>query len=126
MSKKPQEWLKQAEYDIEVAEAMFEARKYIYTVFMCHLSVEKALKGLYVKVLKEEPPKVHNLILLLEKIELEMPADLYEFVVEINRLSIATRYPDDLQRMMKDYNKNITGGMVKKSREVLKWLKKQY
>uniref|UniRef100_A0A7C4YD27 HEPN domain-containing protein n=1 Tax=candidate division WOR-3 bacterium TaxID=2052148 RepID=A0A7C4YD27_UNCW3 len=39
-----------------------EAGRYIYTVFMCHLSVEKALKGLYVKKFKKNPPKKHNLI----------------------------------------------------------------
>jgi HEPN domain-containing protein len=34
------------------AEAMFDAGRYIYTVFMWHLSIEKALKGLYAKKFK--------------------------------------------------------------------------
>lgn len=46
------EWLKQAEYDLGTAEAMFKSKRYIYTVFMCHLSIEKALKGLYGKEIK--------------------------------------------------------------------------
>ena len=45
MSKSPQEWLKQADYDINTAEIMFDNKRYFYAVFMCHLSVEKALKG---------------------------------------------------------------------------------
>lgn len=126
MSKKQMEWLEQAEYDIETAEALFRSRRYIHAVFMCHLSVEKALKGLYVKLLKEEPPKVHNLILLAKKMNLAFPGDLEEFVVEINRLSIATRYPDDLKRMMKDYDRKTTSDVLKNSRGILEWLKKKY
>jgi HEPN domain-containing protein len=47
--KPPVEWFKQADYDLETAEAMFITGRYIYTVFMCHLSIEKELKGLYAK-----------------------------------------------------------------------------
>lgn len=37
---------------------------------MCHLSIEKALKGIYQNRLDKIPPKVHNLIFLIEKIVL--------------------------------------------------------
>lgn len=126
MTKTPEEWLEQANNDIRAAEIMFRNRQNIYAIFMCHLCIEKALKGIFVKRTEKIPPKIHNLVLLTEKTGLEMPEDLYEFVVEINRLSVVTRYPDDLKRMMKDYNKKVTEGIMKKSREVLKWLKKQY
>ena len=43
------EWLKQAEYDLETAEYLFSGGRYLYSVFMCHLAIEKALKGLYEK-----------------------------------------------------------------------------
>jgi HEPN domain-containing protein len=57
------EWFRQAEYDIETAKAMFKTGRYIYTVFMCHLSVEKALKGLYVIRFKKDPAKLaYNLL----------------------------------------------------------------
>ena len=41
MVKGPEEWFKQAEYDIKTAEAMFATKKYVYVVFMSHLSIEK-------------------------------------------------------------------------------------
>ena len=44
--KLPQEWFNQAGYDLRTADAMLSTGRYIYTVFMCHLSIEKALKGL--------------------------------------------------------------------------------
>lgn len=37
------EWLRQSEYDIGTAEAMYSTGRYVYTAFMCRLAVEKAL-----------------------------------------------------------------------------------
>ena len=62
MSKAVKEWFRQADYDMKTAEALFESKRYIYAVFMCHLAVEKALKGLYQKRMRETPPKIHNLV----------------------------------------------------------------
>jgi HEPN domain-containing protein len=118
-----EEWLKQADYDLKTAESLFKTKRYIYAVFMCHLSVEKGLKGLYTKYLRQTPPKTHNLLYLIEKISLNVPIELYDFIFDLNRASVPTRYPDDLKRMMKDYKKSISRDILKKSKEVLKWLK---
>jgi HEPN domain-containing protein len=56
MTDRHKEWLKQADYDMDTAEVMFDSGRFIYAVFMCHLSLEKALKGLYTYTLKEVPP----------------------------------------------------------------------
>jgi len=45
-NKTAREWFKQSDYDFGTAEAMFKSRRYIYAVFMCHLCIEKALKGI--------------------------------------------------------------------------------
>jgi len=105
MSKKPEEWFKQAAYDFKTAEIMLENKRFIYAVFMCHLSIEKALKGLYQSSLNELPPKVHNLIYPVEKIGLTPPDTFHNAIFELNRVSIPTRYPDDLTRMNKIYKK---------------------
>ncbi|OFZ53751.1 MAG: DNA-binding protein [Bdellovibrionales bacterium RIFOXYB2_FULL_36_6] len=125
MSKNPQEWLKQADYDIKTAEIMFDNKRYFYAVFMCHLSIEKALKGIYLDRLKEIPPKTHNLVYLVEKIKLLLPENLYDSVFALNRVSVPTRYPDDIQRMLKDYNEERTKKVIESGKEVLQWLKKQ-
>lgn len=125
MTKNPQEWLKQADYDMDTAEIMFDNKRYFYAVFMCHLAIEKALKGLYLERLKEIPPKVHNLVYLVEKIKVQLPENLYDSVFALNRVSVPTRYPDDLQRMLKDYNEERTRKIIDSGKEVLQWLKKQ-
>ena len=125
MAKSPQEWLKQADYDMKTAEIMFDNKRYFYAVFMCHLSIEKALKGIYLERLKEIPPKTHNLVYLVEKIKVQLPENLYDSVFALNRVSVPTRYPDDLQRMLKDYNEERTKKVIESGKEVLQWLKKQ-
>lgn len=108
---------------MKTAQAMFNSKRYLYAVFMCHLSIEKALKGIYTKTLGEMPPKTHNLIYLVEKIKLELPEKQYDFVFTLNGLSVPTRYPDDLQKLLKDHNKSKTGKVLDQGMETLKWLK---
>lgn len=125
MSKKHEEWLKQADYDMDTAEAMFKNGRYFYAVFMCHLSIEKALKGLYFKTLDEVPPKTHNLIYLLNKIGERPEEELDKFITKLNTASIATRYPDDLAKIQAAYTAQVTAEMITKSKDVLQWVKIQ-
>ncbi len=118
------EWFKQADYDLETADAMFKTGRYIYTVFMCHLCIEKALKGLYVKKFKKDPPKIHNLNYFCEKIKIKLKKDLQNFVDNLNDLSIPTRYPDELERLLKDYKEDNTKEVMEKTKELFICLKK--
>ncbi|MCF6148980.1 MAG: HEPN domain-containing protein [Candidatus Kuenenia sp.] len=126
MSGKHKEWLKQADYDMDTADAMFSSGRYFYSVFMCHLSIEKALKGLYSHDLKEIPPKTHNLIYLLNKINKRPGMKLEKFVTKLNTASVATRYPDDLDKIQEAYTKDITMEMIKNSKDMLQWIKTQF
>lgn len=126
MSKKSAEWRKQSDYDMDTAEFMFRGKRYFYSVFMCHLSVEKALKGLYQKKLKEVPPKVHNLIYFLNKLGVKPPENIGRFLVRLNEASVITRYPEELDKLRKEYTKAVVKEILSKSKEALKWIKKWY
>ena len=125
MDKRPLEWFRQADYDLKTAEIMFDNKRYIYAAFMCHLAIEKALKGLYTRKLHALPPKTHNLIFLLEKIKADIPHDMYDFIFTLNGVSVPTRYPEDLKTMRKDYTKSTTNPLLEKSKEVLQCLKRK-
>lgn len=125
MSKNYQEWLAQAEYDINTAELLFNGERYFYTVFMCHLAIEKALKGIYAKQFNKTPTKTHNLLYLIEIINLQIPSDYINFIFTLNRVSVPTRYPENLQTMLHDYNEQRAKEMLDNSKELLKWLKTQ-
>jgi len=78
---------------------------------------------LVTRILNEVPPKTHNLIYLLEKTQLDLPEKMYDFIFTLNGLSVPTRYPDDLQKLLKDHNKQKTGKVLDQGKETLRWLK---
>ena len=125
MDKITREWVIQAEFDIETAEFMFKGGRNFYAVFMCHLSLEKALKGLYWKKLQDVTPKMHNLIFLINKIGVKPPETLGKFIVKLNEANIATRYPESLEKLQKTYTKKITKEIIANTKEVLAWIKQQ-
>ena len=45
MEKAVVNWIKTSDYDISTAKALFKAKRYVYVIFLCHLSVEKLLKA---------------------------------------------------------------------------------
>jgi len=67
VARSPEEWFLQARYDMATADYLLKGRGYIYALFMCHLSVEKALKGLLHRRLGKAPPKTHDLLYLKVK-----------------------------------------------------------
>lgn len=126
MKKHYAEWLKQADYDIETAEHMLSAGRRVYAVYMCQLSIEKALKGLYVYKLDAIPPKTHNLTLLLTHIGLVPPETTGRLVITLNEAGIITRYPDDLEEVQRTYPENAVKQIIYDSRDALAWIKQQF
>ena len=120
-----EEWYFQSDYDLETAEDMFRSGREVYCIFMCHLSLEKALKGLLIKLTGEFPSKSHSLIYFVEKMGLELDDDYYDFVFMLNKISVPTRYPDDLRKLFATYTKERTEVILKKTKEVQQWIKRQ-
>jgi HEPN domain-containing protein len=108
MEKRTAEWLRQADYDIDAAEYMYQGGRYVYAVFMCHLAVEKALKGLYFERHREFPPKSHSLVFLLNEIGIKAPEDQGRFIVRLSEASIPTRYPENLSKVQKEFTQSAS------------------
>jgi HEPN domain-containing protein len=127
--KSPNEWFLQAQYDMDTAEAMFQSGRYMYAVFMSHLCIEKALKGLYAKAYSKDAPKTHNLLFLIELIsekqDFNTPAEFEEFFKILNEKSVPTRYPDMLFDILKEFKKSNTKQFISKGKKVLKWIKEK-
>jgi len=62
-------WLEIAEYDIITAKAMLTSGRFLYVGFMCHQTIEKALKAVIARDCAEGeiPPKTHHLLRLVER-----------------------------------------------------------
>jgi HEPN domain-containing protein len=122
---KHEEWYFQSDYDLETAFDMFQSGRYVYSIFMSHLSLEKALKGLLVKTKGEFPSKSHSLIYFVEKMELKMDDSFYEFLFTLNKISVPTRYPEDLRKLVSAYTKERTYTIIHKTKEIQSWIKQQ-
>ena len=124
MAQTPQEWFLQAEYDIETARHMLAAGRNIYAVFMAHLAVEKALKGIYHKKFGEIPPRTHSLMFFLKKNELRPSQEIGEFIADLDQASVATRYPEELVVIQAAYSAPMAEEIITKAKEVIAWARK--
>lgn len=120
-------WFESADSDYETMKVLYNNKKNTWCLFIGHLVIEKLLKGLYAKNNSENPvaPKIHNLILLSQKANLEVPIEIREKIQVINTFNISARYDD----YKKNFDKKCTDDYTKKQIEnievVKKWLKEQ-
>lgn len=92
---------------------------------MCHLALEKAIKGLLYERLRENPPRSHSLVLLLTKLDVRPPAHLGKVIIKISEASIPTRYPDDLAKLQQDFSSEVVRELLDRGKEVIAWIKNQ-
>ena len=120
-------WFKSADEDYDTMLYMKAGKKNTWCLFMGHLVIEKLLKGLYAKNNPDDPiaPKIHNLILLSQKANLEVPAEIREKIQTINTFNISARYDDYKRTFDEKCTDDYTSEQVKNVEEVRKWLKEQ-
>ncbi len=120
-------WFESADSDYETMKVLYNNKKNTWCLFIGHLVIEKLLKGLYAKNNLENPiaPKIHNLILLSQKANLEVPTEIREKIQTINTFNISARYDDYKKSFDAKCTDNYTKEQVKNIEEVQKWLKEQ-
>jgi len=87
--------------------------------------LEKAFKAIYIQKLNLIPPKIHNLRYFINKLELELQKDDEIFIGEIDKLSIITRYPEDLRKMISEFSDEYTKSVLEQTKKIKKWTKEQ-
>ena len=116
-------WLRSSQYDIGTAQALYESKRYVYVIFMCHLSVEKALKAIFVDRKKNTPPKTHDLLRLIELGEINVPDSHRPIIAHLNEASVPTRYPEDMSKLVRHYNRLAAQRYLKETKGLLRWLR---
>ncbi len=125
MHKETKNWLATADYDLETARHMLSTGRYIYVVFMCHLSLEKTLKAAVAEIIERIPPKTHDLIYLLKLTKLSLSSRHIEFIGKLNNASIPTRYPEDIKKIIAEYPEEIVQEYLRNTEEIIKWIKRR-
>jgi HEPN domain-containing protein len=123
MRRETANWVAMSDYDLETAQALFTSGRYLYVVFMCHLALEKILKAYFVASKQKFPPRTHDLIYLVKESNIELPQSYLDFVGMINNVSVPTRYPEDIQRIITQYSQEVAQNYLQKTKEVIAWLK---
>lgn len=117
-------WFKSANKDFQVAQSLFNSKYYLYSLFFCHLTIEKILKALAVKRTKQHAPYTHNLVELAQKANLSLEQIDFDLLDKLTDFNLEARYPDFKLEAYQKATKNLAGEYLQKTKELYLWLKK--
>lgn len=123
---KAEYWLESAEYDLQTARAMLETKRYLYVGFMCHQTVEKALKAVLVaKKPEEELPYIHKLMRLanLSLVSEEMSEDQLRLLDVLSPLNVEARYPLHKSMLFQSLTADRCKELITETEALYQWLK---
>ncbi len=106
---------------------MLTGKRYLYVGFMCHQTIEKALKAYYQFVKNEIPPKIHNLLFFTEDTGLLilMNEEQIDFLTKISPLNVESRYPEYKERILKILDKKTSKNLLEKTGALQEWIKEK-
>ena len=119
----PREWLRRARGDLALAR-LPKLDDILWEDLCFHIeqAVEKALKAAVIHILKELPPRTHNLAELSDMVE--APRRIRTFLMELTPEYVTTRYPDAAGGPIESlYNGSISRRILGGTEEVLDWLR---
>ncbi len=110
--------------DFKTMNDLFETGSYHWALFVGHISVEKLLKALYVKLHKKHAPLIHNLYRLAELCDTE-PSDEYsDWLDTITSFNINSRYDDYKKEFRSLCTREYTELWISRIKELREWIKK--
>ena len=91
------------------------------------MSLEKLLKAVVIKKIKDYPPYTHDLRKLAEIAGLDLNSKQKENLEIVSTFNIAGRYADEKIKFYKRYNrKEYAQKYLKITNDLLQWLKKRF
>jgi len=105
--------------NLESAEILIAKGKCLDGLFFCHLTLEKILKALVVKVTQEVPPKIHHLGELRRISGIEMEESQRLFLGEMNDFAREARYPIPSKDLP---SRSRAENLLQKTKEIHQWL----
>ena len=116
-------WVKSSDDDFETMVAMFDSKRFAWSLFVGHLMIEKLLKALFVKTNNEFPPFTHNLLRLAEKNGVELNEEKKLFLVSVTAFNINGRYDDYKMSFQKTCTPEFTNNWIEQLKENRQWIK---
>ena len=116
-------WMESSDDDFETMMAMYDTRRFNWSLFIGHLMLEKLLKALYLKKKSDYPPYIHNLLRLAEKADLEISEDIKKQLVTITAFNINARYDDYKLSFKNQCTPEFTSEWIGILKELRTWIK---
>ena len=119
-----QNWYSLADYDLESADAMFESGRYLYVAFLCQQTIEKILKGLFVKETSQTPLYTHNLRRLASRLSFyeQLGTKQINQLDRLNGYYIESRYTETLEEMKRAIGQAEAGEILNECKDMVQWL----
>jgi HEPN domain-containing protein len=117
-----EQWIERAEYDLATAQAMLEARRYLYVLFCCQQAIEKALKALVALRTEECPPRTHSLLELAAIANLRLAPPQQGLFRELCSYYITSRYPEGMAVVGPEIDAERAARVLSATEEVIQWL----
>jgi len=89
-------------------ESLYKSKRYSACLFFGHLVLEKALKVLVTIKTKDHPPRIHNLLRLVELAKVELSEKELDLLSDVNEFNLEARYPEVKYQFYKKCNKSFT------------------
>lgn len=116
-------WVGSSDDDFETMVAMFDSKRYSWSLFAGHLMIEKLLKALFVKLNDEFPPFTHNLLRLAEECNLELNDENRLFFVTVTAFNINARYDDYKMSFQKTCTPDFSAAWMEQLKNKRLWIK---
>jgi HEPN domain-containing protein len=121
---KVQYWLDIVAEDLDLGEFLFQNRRWLYSVFMCHQVIEKMLKAYWTATCDDVPPYIHEHRLLAERCGLygKMSDEQRDFLQEIRPMNIEARYPDYKHSIANMLNEEKVRKIIDQTKQMQQWI----
>ena len=116
-------WIESSSDDFKTMNKLFKSESYNWALFVGHISVEKLLKALYVKLHGKHAPLIHNLYRLAELCDIELADEYPDWLDTITSFNINARYDDYRKEFYDLCTHEYTELWIGRIKELREWIK---
>ena len=115
-------WVETSDDDFKTTNELFKSKSYNWALFVGHISLEKLLKALYVKLHGKHAPTSHNLYRLAELCKIDLTDEFSDWLDTITSFNINARYDDYKKEFYDLCTREYTETWVDRIRELRQWI----
>lgn len=115
-------WIDTSDRDFKTMKNLFDSGDYHWGLFIGHLVLEKLFKAIYVQNIDTNPPRIHDLVRLAEKCDINVDDEMLDRLEIITRFNLNVRYPDYQQEFYRICTREFALESLESIKEVRLWL----